>query len=220
MEEYNIKVVYHDNGITPITHIKKFTKGDWYDLRCQGAKIIKNQSNVSLFVNPNDLDMNIEGCTMHSMNDSVYLTDDETGYRIFILSRGAEETMVQVLTGLYEGEKVKYIKYNAGDFLLLNLGISMVLPEEHEAYVVPRGSTFKNYGLIQTNSPGIVDCSFNGPNDIWFMPVYALKDGFIILDERVCQFRIQEKMTKTTFEVVDNLDENEDRGSHGHSGTR
>ena len=33
----------------------------------------------------------------------------------------------------------------------------MKLPDGYEAHVVPRSSTFKNFGLIQTNSCGIID---------------------------------------------------------------
>lgn len=42
-----------------------------------------------------------------------------------------------------------------GEFALIDLGVSMELPEGYEAHVVPRSSLFKNFGLIQTNSIGI-----------------------------------------------------------------
>ena len=55
---------------------------------------------------------------------------------------------------------------HAGDFALIPLGAAMELPEGYEAHVVPRSSTFKNYGLIQTNSCGIIDQTYCGQNDI------------------------------------------------------
>ena len=105
----------------------------------------------------------------------------------------------------------------AGEFALIDLGVSMKLPDGYEAHIAPRSSTFKNYGIIQTNSVGIVDNSYSGTNDIWKMPVYATRDCDIKMDERVCQFRIMEKMPKVGFEVTDSLD-NVDRSGFGSTG--
>ena len=104
-----------------------------------------------------------------------------------------------------------------GEFKLLPLGIAMELPEGYEAYIVPRGSTFKNFGVIQTNHKGVVDESYCGDNDQWFVPIYALRDTQIKMNDRICQFRIQEKMPEITFIEVEHLG-NEDRGGHGSTG--
>ena len=104
-----------------------------------------------------------------------------------------------------------------GEFTLINLGVSMKLPEGYEAYIAPRSSTFKNYGIIQTNSLGIVDNSYSGTNDIWRMPVYATRDCDIKLNERICQFRIAEKMPSVDFEEVGTLD-SVDRSGFGSTG--
>lgn len=40
---------------------------------------------------------------------------------------------------------------------LIPLGVAMKLPEGYEAIVAPRSSTFKNYGIMQTNSFGVID---------------------------------------------------------------
>ena len=63
-----------------------------------------------------------------------------------------------------------------GEFKLIPLGVGMELPKGYEAHVVPRSSTFKNFGIIQTNHQGVIDSSYCGDNDQWFMPVYALRD--------------------------------------------
>ena len=63
------------------------------------------------------------------------------------------------------------IEFKAGDFKLINLGVSMKLPEGYEAHIAPRSSTFKNYGLLQVNSVGVVDNSYSSNEDIWRMPV-------------------------------------------------
>ena len=108
-----------------------------------------------------------------------------------------------------------YLK--AGEFALIDLGVSMKLPEGYEAHIAPRSSTFKNYGLIQTNSVGIVDNSYSGTNDIWKMPVYATRECYIQLNERICQFRITEKMPSVGFEEVATLD-SVDRSGFGSTG--
>ena len=97
------------------------------------------------------------------------------------------------------------------------LGISVELPEGYEARVTPRSSTFKNWGIIQTNSVGVIDNSYCGDNDIWMMPVYATRFAEIKKNDRICQFRIVEKQPHLEFETVDHLD-NEDRGGFGITG--
>ena len=49
------------------------------------------------------------------------------------------------------------IVLKAGEFKLIPLGVAMELPEGYEAHVVPRSSTFKNFGINQTISVGIID---------------------------------------------------------------
>lgn len=111
------------------------------------------------------------------------------------------------------------VELKAGDFKLIPLGVAMELPNKYEAHVAPRGSTFKNYGTLETNSVGVVDESYKGDDDQWFMPVYATRDTVIEFDDRICQFRIMEKMPKVEFEEVDVLG-NENRGSHGSTGIK
>ncbi|MDR0123065.1 dUTP diphosphatase [Bacillus pumilus] len=105
------------------------------------------------------------------------------------------------------------------EFKLIPLGVAMELPEGYEAHVVPRGSTFKHFGIIQTNSKGVIDESFKGDNDFWFLPAYTLRDTEIKKGERICQFRIIEKMPEVELIEVDHLG-NDDRGGHGSTGTK
>ena len=83
----------------------------------------------------------------------------------------------------------------AGESALLNLGVAMKLPKEYEAWLAPRSSTFNKYGLMQTNSIGIIDNSYSGDNDIWKMSVYATRDTKISKGDRLCQFRLVERMS-------------------------
>ena len=109
------------------------------------------------------------------------------------------------------------IELKAGEFKLIPLGIAMQLPKGYEAHIVPRSSTFKNYGIIQTNHCGIVDESYSGNHDQWFMPAYALRDTVIEVNDRICQFRIFEHQPTLVFDEVETLD-NADRGGHGSTG--
>lgn len=111
----------------------------------------------------------------------------------------------------------KEVEMKAGEFKLIPLGIAMELPAGYEAHVVPRSSTFKNYGIIQTNSMGIIDETYCGDNDQWFFPAYALRDTVIHINDRICQFRIMEHQPAFEFTAVDMLT-NEDRGGHGSTG--
>ena len=109
------------------------------------------------------------------------------------------------------------IELKAGDFKLISLGVSMELPKGYEAHIVPRSSTFKTWGIIQTNSMGIVDESYRGDSDIWKMPVYATRDTVIHKNDRICQFRIMEHQPTICFEEVNHLDGVE-RGGFGTTG--
>lgn len=104
-----------------------------------------------------------------------------------------------------------------GEFKLIPLGVAMELPKGYEAHIVPRSSTFKHFGVIQTNHQGVVDESYCGNNDQWFFPAYALRDTVINFNDRICQFRVVEKMPEIQFNKVDFLF-NENRGGHGSSG--
>ena len=109
------------------------------------------------------------------------------------------------------------VELKAGEFKLIPLGVAMELPKGYEAHVVPRSSTFKNYGLLQVNSCGIIDGSYCGDEDMWWMPVYATRDTVVNLNDRICQFRIMEHQPALTFEQVDHL-EGADRGGFGSTG--
>lgn len=105
----------------------------------------------------------------------------------------------------------------AGEFRLIPLGVAIALPEGYEAHIVPRSSTFKNYGLLQANSMGVVDCSYCGDNDQWRMPVYATRRVAIQKNARICQFRIVQNQPKLKFTKVARLD-GPDRGGFGSTG--
>ena len=113
-------------------------------------------------------------------------------------------------------------------YKLISLGISMRLPEGYEAQIVPRSSTFKKWGIIQTNHTGVIDNSYSGTNDVWRFPAYCLEGRefknnsygtMINKGDRICQFRLVKAQEPIEFVRVDALDD-EDRGGFGSTGTR
>ena len=95
----------------------------------------------------------------------------------------------------------------------------MELPSGYEAEIKPRSGTFKQTGLLLTNSVGCIDESYKGNNDEWLAVFYATRDGYISEFDRLLQFRINEKMPKLVFNEVDVL-ENEDRSGYGSTGVK
>lgn len=104
-----------------------------------------------------------------------------------------------------------------GEFKLIPLGVAMQLPDGYEAHVVPRSSTFKNYGIIQTNSMGVIDETYRGANDQWYLPVYATRDTHISTNDRICQFRIMEHQPVIHF-IENRWEEAKDRDGFGSTG--
>ena len=109
------------------------------------------------------------------------------------------------------------VTLKAGEFALIPLGGAMELPKRYEAHLVPRSSTFKNYGLLQVNSCGIIDGSYCGDEDMWRMPVYATRDTVVNLNDRICQFRIMQNQPQIVFQEVNALG-NSNRGGFGSTG--
>jgi len=111
------------------------------------------------------------------------------------------------------------VELKAGEFKLISLGVSMQLPEGYEANIVPRSSTFKNYGILQTNSFGVIDDTYCGDGDIWRFPAYATRDTVIHENDRICQFRINKIQPKFDFTEVEMLG-NKNRNGFGSTGSR
>ncbi len=111
----------------------------------------------------------------------------------------------------------EHVTLKKGEFALIPLGVAMELPKGYEAHVVPRSSTFKNFGIIQTNHMGVIDESYCGDEDQWFMPAYAVRDTEIEIGDRICQFRIMKHQPTICFEETDTLDR-PNRGGFGSTG--
>lgn len=186
-----VNIKYFDKDMIKL---EKIIVGDWIDLRCVGAMKINIRNTISGYYS------------------GLPILERES----ILIELKFKDGRLKTKDGF---EDVKFIQYKRDDFLLLDLGIAMQLPEGYEANIVPRGSTFKTYSLIQTNHYAVIDEIFRGDNDRWFLPVLAMNDGFIIYNERVCQFRITEKMPEIIFVEKEKFD-SEDRGSLCSTGTK
>lgn len=113
----------------------------------------------------------------------------------------------------------EHVELKKGEFKLISLGVSMQLPKGYEAVIVPRSSTYKNFGIIQTNHMGVIDETYCGDGDVWMMPALAVRDTQINVNDRICQFRIQKHQPAITFEEAESLG-NEDRGGIGSTGVQ
>ena len=111
----------------------------------------------------------------------------------------------------------KDVTLNKDEFAIIPLGVGMKLPFGYEAHIVPRSSTYKNYGIIQTNHMGVIDNSYSGDDDQWGMPVIAMRDTIIHKNDRICQFRITQKQPDFEFAEVECLD-TKSRGGFGSTG--
>ena len=126
----------------------------------------------------------------------------------------------------YFTDKIDRLAYIGGkselkkdEFRLIPLGVAMELPKGYEAHIVPRSSTFKNFGIIQTNHMGIIDETYCGGSDQWYFPAYAVRDTRIQVNDRICQFRIVEHQPRISFEEVRELT-GRDRGGLGSTGVQ
>jgi len=132
---------------------------------------------------------------------------------------GAEKIVVRSNGDWIDLKANQDVVVPAGSMKFIPLGVAMKLPEGFEAHLAPRSSTYKNFGVIQANSVGVVDNSFSGPNDEWKFP--AFNPGPVDLEikkgSRICQFRIIERQPEIEF-VEDDLSDQSDRGGFGSTG--
>ena len=113
----------------------------------------------------------------------------------------------------------KRYELKKGDWQLIDLGVSIALPEGYEAHVVPRSSTYRTWGLLQTNSCGVIDNTYSGDGDVWMVPMLATRDTVVEVGDRICQFRIMKNQPQIVFNEVEHLD-GTNRGGFGTTGRK
>ena len=133
------------------------------------------------------------------------------------ICENTQESINETLEYKYDRNSFDYLEYKKGDVLVLNYGVAIQLPFFHEAQIRPRSSTFKNTGLLLTNTPSTLDESYKGDEDYWLGIFYATRDGFITRFDRLTQFKVEQKMVKPEIEYVEKLGNN-NRGGYGSTG--
>ncbi len=118
-----------------------------------------------------------------------------------------------------DGEGREYLDYKKGDVIQFALGFAMEFPKGYTAYVLPRSSTYINYGFLLTNEMGIIDQSYCGDKDEWLVVYKCDKDARVYRYDRICQFAIEESPVECEFIEVEEL-KNKDRGGHGTTGNK
>jgi dUTP pyrophosphatase len=111
------------------------------------------------------------------------------------------------------------VDLKAGEYRLIRLGVGMILPDGYEAIVAPRSSTPSKFGVLLSNSIGVIDNSYSGDADEWRFPALAIRDTHIEKGDRICQFRIIKNMDQVEIVEVDRLNEIS-RGGIGSTGKR
>ena len=147
--------------------------------------------------------------------DRLKFTGDWIDVRISSITE-IEATSEQVSKCRTILQKAQVCPIKAGESIKIAHGFALELPKGHEAILHPRSSLFKKTGLIFVSS-GVIDEGYKGDTDEWFSVWYATRDTELFFDQRIAQFRIQEKQPDIRFNFVESLG-NVARGGHGSTG--
>jgi len=111
------------------------------------------------------------------------------------------------------------VEMKAGEHRIISLGISVLLPDGMEAWLAPRSSTYKNFGILITNSPGVIEREYCGEDDVWGVSALAMRDTVIHEGDRICHFRVMNQMGDVDLIAVDKMSD-QSRGGFGSTGIR
>lgn len=104
-----------------------------------------------------------------------------------------------------------------GERALIPTGLSIALPKGFEAQIRPRSGLALNHGVTVLNTPGTIDADYRGE-----IKVILINHGQIPFTiqrgMRIAQMVI-ERFTHASWEVVTDLEKNEERGEGGFGST-
>jgi dUTP pyrophosphatase len=202
-----IKIHYREDLYGPVTKLSKIKQGDWIDV----------YSAINVTITP------LIDYIGHAKSiREEFIAIERMLYDFEEISNGIEleKSYYDKITEQLNNKYKYYAKQleELAKPTLIDLGFCAKMPEGYEAHLAPRSSTFKTFGLIQTNSVGVVDESYCGYNDVWRMPVISIyKHIDIKKGDKIGQFRIIEKMPEVEIEEAD-LRQEVDRGGFGSTG--
>lgn len=118
----------------------------------------------------------------------------------------------------FDFEALEDVTFAPGEWKLVDTGTVIATPEGYCLVIAPRSGTFKNYGLMQVNSIGIIDQDYCGDADtVKFAYINMLKEVVNIKKgERIGQGMFV-KIEKPEFQLVEKM-EATDRGGFGTTG--
>ncbi len=118
----------------------------------------------------------------------------------------------------FDCEALEDVVFAPGEWKLVDTGTVVATPEGYCLVIAPRSGTFKNYGLMQVNSIGIIDQDYCGDADtIKFAYINMKKEEVVIKKgERIGQGMFV-KIEKPEFILVDEMGE-KNRGWFGTTG--
>ncbi len=204
-------VKYHDKKYGQLKRLEKIEKGAWIDV--YAAKEIEVPS---LFKRVET----IQAYQAHLEKLEEYFVQTETLLMNTTLDEGTKQKILQDIRTTFDAENQYYLDSTTELYkpTLVPLGFSCRLPLGYEAHLAPRSSSFKFFNFVQTNSVGVIDPSYCGNNDEYFLPVLTLYRNVIIeKNDKIAQFRIMEVQPDIEFIEVEDL-ESPDRGGHGSTG--
>ncbi len=110
------------------------------------------------------------------------------------------------------------VTFAPGEWKLVETGTVVETPEGYMLMIAPRSSTFKNYGLMQVNSVGIIDQDYSGDNDTIKFAYINMRNESVTLQagERIGQAMFVQ-IAKPEFEFVETMN-NANRGGFGTTG--
>ena len=88
---------------------------------------------------------------------------------------------------------------------LIPLGVCIKVPKGYECILTPRSSAFKKFGILQTNSIGVIDYTYASDKDEWKLPVLATRSVIIPKGERIAQFRVQLSQKATVWQKIKHI---------------
>lgn len=118
----------------------------------------------------------------------------------------------------FDFESLEDYIFAPGEWKLVDTGTVIATPEWYCLVIAPRSGTFKNYGLMQVNSIGIIDQDYCGEGDTVKFAYINMRQEEVIIKkwERIGQGMFV-KIEKPEFILVDAMNA-ENRGGFGTTG--
>lgn len=208
-----ILVKYHDPKYGQVKRLEKIEKGAWIDVYAAAdievPSLFKRLESIKAYEN-------------HLEKLEEYYSQVESVLTNTALSKDGQREILKSVRTNFNSENQYYLDSIKELYkpTLIPLGFSCKLPIGYEAHLAPRSSSFKFFNFVQTNSVGVIDPSYCGNNDEYFLPVLTLYRNVVVeKNDKIAQFRIMEVQPDIDFIEVENL-ESPDRGGHGSTGIK